>query len=347
MNSVTMMANVVGVIVVIFVAIAFITLAIFYLKAQKKLITHGLEDDAIRTDVRAMLEKSKEEYSTFPQAQDYFARKKKRETVLQRVMWGVCIAFCLAVVVFLIFSGAVGGNRHIWLGDRAVLTIQTGSMASVNPGNTYLTESDQRIEQYSLITISKKQEYIDKIQVGDIVAFSMESEGEQITVIHRLIEIGENASGAPVYTFRGDANPSSMAGEFQIGKERIVGVFATADFQGTKNVALGHFISYIRSSVGVSTTVMALGVLILYMLLNDGVEKLYLERFDRFQWEILEQTLPAQEEIIAQEATTEAPVQQIPTEQAPEEQTPEEQTPEEQTPENTGEEDASAEESGL
>lgn len=121
-----------------------------------------------------------------------------------------------------------------------------------------------------------------------------------------------------------------------------MGVFATADFQGTKNVALGHFISYIRSSVGVSTTVMALGVLILYMLLNDGVEKLYLERFDRFQWEILEQTLPAQEEIIAQEATTEEPVQQIPTEQAPEEQ-----TPEEQTPENTAEEDASAEESGL
>lgn len=299
MNSVTIMADVVGIIVVIFVAAAFITLAMFYFKAQKKLVANGLEDDSIRSDVRAALEKSGDKYRTFSQAQEYFARKKKEDKILQGVLWGVCIAFCLAVAVFLIFSGAVGGNQHIWLGDKAMLTIQTGSMASVHQNNTYLSESDQRIEQYALITISKKQEYIDGIQVGDIVAFSMESEGEQITVIHRLIEIGENASGEPVYTFRGDANPSSMAGEFQIGKERIIGVYSTGDFRGTKNVALGHVISYLRSVVGISTSLIAVGFMVLYMLLYNGVDKLYQERFERFRWEILEQTLPATDQIPA------------------------------------------------
>lgn len=299
MNSVTIMANVVGIIVVIFVATAFITLAMFYFKAQKKLMAHGLEDDSIRSDVRAALEKSGDKYSTFSQARDYFARKKKEDKILQGVLWGVCIGFCVVVVAFLIFSGAVGGNRHIWLGDKAVLTIQTESMASVHQNNTYLSDSDQRIEQYALITISKKQEYIDNIQVGDIVAFSMESEGKQITVIHRLVEIGENQSGEPVYTFRGDANPSSMTGEFRIGKERIIGVFATADFRGVKNVPVGYFVSYLRSAVGIATTAIALGFLILYMFLYNGVDKLYLERFERFRWEILEQTLPATDQIPA------------------------------------------------
>lgn len=297
MNSVTIMANVVGIIVVIFVATAFITLAMFYFKAQKKLMAHGLEDDSIRSDVRAALEKSGDKYSTFSQAQAYFNRQKKQDALIQRITGIACVALCVIVVGFLVFSGAVGGNRHIWLGDKAVLTIQTESMASVHQNNTYLSDSDQRIEQYALITISKKQEYIDNIQVGDIVAFSMESEGEQITVIHRLVEIGENQSGEPVYTFRGDANPSSMAGEFRIGKERIIGVFATADFRGVKNVPVGYFVSYLRSAVGIATTAIALGFLILYMFLYNGVDKLYLERFERFRWEILEQTLPATGEV--------------------------------------------------
>lgn len=305
MNSVTIMANVVGIIVVIFVATAFITLAMFYFKAQKKLMDNGLEDEAIRSDVRAALEKSEDQYRTFSQAQDYFARKKKEEKILQRALCGLCIGFCVVVGVFLIFSGAVGGNRHIWLGDKALLTIQSESMASVHQNNSYLGDSDQRIEKYSLIAISRKQEYIDNIQVGDIVAFSMESEGKQITVIHRLIEIGENQSGEPVYTFRGDANPSSMAGEFQIGKERIIGVFATADFRGVKNVPLGYFISYLHSVVGIITSLIAIILLAVYTLLYNGVDKLYLERFDRFQWEILEQTLPATEEAVDTSETAE------------------------------------------
>lgn len=293
MNSVTMMANVVGVIVVIFVATAFITLAIFYLKAQKKLISNGLEDEDIRRDVQAQLDKTRQNYATLGQAKAYFAREEKRQTHLHRLSWAVCVALCALVVGILSFSNVLGGNCHVWLGNKAMLTIQTSSMASVNQSNTYLTENDQRIEQYSFITISRDPSHIDGIRVGDIVAFTMESEGKTLTVVHRLIEIGENSSGDPVYTFRGDANPSSMAGEFQIGKERIVGVFQTKDYQGVKNVALGCFICYLQSSMGITMVAMAFVLMLIYQFLSEGANKVYALRFEQLKWETLAKMLPA------------------------------------------------------
>lgn len=286
MNSITMMANIVCFIVVFFVAFSFITLAILYFKAQKTLLNNGMEDKAIREQVNSELLKYRKNYNSVSEAERYFERKKKTEKNVRRAVGAVFFVVYLFVFGIIIFSNLMSDSRHIFIGDIAMLTVKTSSMATADKSNTYLfdfygnADPNDRIEQYSFITLSRNQKHISSLAVGDIAAFTMTDteSGKEMTVIHRIVDISTDG-GNVLYTFRGDANQRSMNEETDIGTDKIVGVFRSDNYNGFKNVFLGHFICYLQSSTGIAMVVIALLLMLIFMRLSDNSDKLYSERY--------------------------------------------------------------------
>lgn len=294
-NSMTMMANVVGFIVVIFVAAAFITLAIFYWNAQKKLIQNGLEDGAIRAEVEKELSTLRKHCHTRTEAEHYLVKKKKQGVILRVVMWSGVGLLLVAVLLLLIFSRTTSGGGHVWLGKKTYLTIQTESMSTANKVNTYLFDEAgiaygrDRIPRHALISLSRDQKLIDGLQPGDVAAFVMTDEdGREITVVHRLVGVEQDEEGRLRYTFRGDANPASMAGEYQITKDRIIGVYATPDWQGTQNLPMGYFVTYLRSATGIAMTTVAMLLMLVFLLLSDRMDAVYREKYAAMKREMLQ-----------------------------------------------------------
>lgn len=291
MNSITVMANVVSIVVVIFVAVAFITLTIFYFNAQKKIIANRLEDDVIRKEVRERIIKNRKHYSSVEEAERYFAKKEKHQALYRRAAYMIFIIMYIVFFGMIIFSNLISESRHIWFGDVAMLTIKTDSMATAYKSNEYLfnengeTDENDRIPQFCFITISKKEGYKNSLQVGDIAAFTMDNgDGEtEITVVHRIIDIETDKNGDPIFTFRGDANPKSMSGEYAVSGDRIVGVFETDGFSGVKNHFLGHFISYLQSGTGIAMITIALLLIFIYSVLSDKLDKVYDGKYAELQ----------------------------------------------------------------
>lgn len=278
---------IVGVIVILFFAIAFISLAIFFFNAKKKIIIHNIDNNEIEKEIEKELVKHFKNKKTKENIIEYYEKRKKKNKILGKIGTSVVVFLYGFVLILIGFSiSAKKNNQQIWFGNQAMLIIQTDSMSQVYKGNTYLSDdnklgNENRIQQYSFITISREQKYIDNIKPFDIVAFKMKSSDEKsdITVVHRLIEITYDGNGASLYTFRGDANPKSMAGEFQISKDRIVGVFETDGFKGQKNLAFGYLISYLQSNIGIIISVIALLLVLIYSILVDKLFSIYDQKY--------------------------------------------------------------------
>lgn len=286
MDRLICMANIVGVCVVAFAATAFLALAIFYFKANKKVLYSGLDDDVLRKEADRWVAKNRKHYDTVHDGLLRFEHEQRRAKRDRNVVWYVCVLFCVVLFGSILCFNVMTNERHVWLGDTTFLTIETSSMSTANKTNGYLfdengkADEDDRLLQYTLITISRKPARLAAIQVGDVVAFTMKSEkGEEITVVHRLIQINQDATGAPLYTFRGDANPASMAGELGVSQDRIVGVYNSGNYHGFESVFLGHFITFLRSTAGRMTSAIAFLVLVLFLSLSDKNDKVFEERY--------------------------------------------------------------------
>lgn len=302
MSSVAIFASIIGVVVVMFVAVAYISLTLFFFEAQKKLVENSLEDDEVKGSVRRELSKHKEgRCKSRYLAWKHLSQKNKDCEIMSALAGTLICVVCVLIGAFVGFSNAVDGDDgHIWIGDTAGVTIKTQSMQTANITNAYLKDEngklndDDRIPQYSFITISKKQKYIDEIGLYDVVAFKMPSDDgkSEITVIHRLINIEYDESGNPLYTFRGDANPSSMAGELKIGRDRIVGVFKTQNYNGAKCVVFGWFVSYLQSSFGIMMLTIAVMLMIICGTLLDRLGTVYKDRRKELTCGILHEEVP-------------------------------------------------------
>lgn len=279
---------IVGIVVILLFAIAFITLAIFFFNAKKKTILHHIEDEEIQLEIEEDLKKIAKKNQSNENIIAHYSKKQKKSKVLSKILTGILTTLYIAVVALIGFSVSVKkNNQQMWFGNTAMLVIETDSMSQVYKGNTYLQEygkmgDENRIAQYSFITITKERKYIDNIQPFDVVAFQMLSSDNKtyLTIVHRLIEITYDENGEPLYTFRGDANSRSMAGEFQIRKDKIVGVFETEGFKGTKNLALGYTICYLQSNIGMIILVIAFMLMLIYSILVEKLFSVYDQRYN-------------------------------------------------------------------
>lgn len=278
---------IISICVIAFFALAFIILAVFYFKTKKKCILNKIDDDEIEKEIKEDIAKLNKKNINNVSLSELFKRKKEKSTLLSRTFNTVLSIFYLTVLFLLgTFAFVKSQNQQMWFGDSSFLVIETGSMATANSKNDYLKDEngnfndEDRISQFSFITINRKNKYIDELKPLDIVAFNMYSpeEKKNIIVIHRLINISYN-DGKQLYTFRGDANQSSMVGEINVTRDKIIGVFETTNYKGTKSFGFGYFVYYLQSSFGMIIILIAFVLLFIYAMLYDNIFEIYDKRY--------------------------------------------------------------------
>ena len=274
-------------IIIIFFAIAFIGLAILYFNSRKKIILHSIDDEEILNDVNNELTSLRKKNKKNIKLKDFYI-KRKRNSKIARIIYDTCISvFFLGLLFGVGFSFIYTSSNMVWFGDKSSMIIETTSMSSAYKSNTYLfdeknneLEKYERIQKYALITISKNQSYIDELKEYDVAAFKMMQDNEEITVVHRLIKIEiDESTNTTLYTFRGDANPSSLVNETKITKDKIVGVLHTTSYHGFNNAFVGYLIKYLKSNIGIILVVVGVMLLFIYTILFDKVVKIHDERF--------------------------------------------------------------------
>lgn len=275
----TTLVYVICFLVIALFAFAFIGISSLYFKEKKKLYINGLEDEQVSKEVSSDYEKLIAKYGDANGVKSHLNNKKKKSKHIFNIysfflflIYGVSLAFvCFAV------SSKIN-NQELFVGNETMLVIRTSSMEKSNYRNAYLEENglsdnENRISQYSLITIKKVD--IDSISPYKVYAFKMEGEekGKEITIVHRLIDVSSK-DGEKLFTFRGDSNPSSMAGEINVSFDKIVG-----EWTGFKNLGLGMFISYLQSGIGIISLLIVFLLLIIYSILYEKLTKEYEKRY--------------------------------------------------------------------
>lgn len=287
-NNLKTFASIIGILEVIFFAIVIITLATFFYEAKKVNIINALEDDNIKSKIKIDIDKYNKINNKNFTFEEYIATQSKKNKISNKISLLITFFLSIIVVIIIVFSNIVKyRGQQFWIGEKAMLVIQSESMATVHKNNTYLLDEkgksnfEDRIPKYSLITITNNADSIENIQQYDVVAFKMflDSEESYITVVHRVIEIDYDEEGNKLYTFRGDANPNSMVGEFKVKREMIVGVYKSKTFTGYKSVPLGCFICYLQSSLGYVILIIATILVLIYFTLMDKLMKTYNERY--------------------------------------------------------------------
>ena len=158
----------------------------------------------------------------------------------------------LDVFFIVIFLGILGFNIYskvtnslYSISGTTYITIATGSMATKNEENTYLTMNslDNQIKQFSLIELDKVED-TSNLKVYGIYAYK--NEDNQL-IVHRIIK-SEVIDNEVYYTFRGDANPKSDY--FLVNAKDVL-----YEYSGYQNVPLGYFLSFLGSIVGITALI--------------------------------------------------------------------------------------------
>lgn len=269
-------------VVVVLFAVAFIGISALYFNSKKRLYVAKVEDPKIEVIVKKDLKHLQKKYGEPKAIALGINKKKKREKKASNILSGFLIAFyvvLLGLVAFAAIEQQAGGQ--LFMGDTAMLVIHTESMEEVYRSNQVelsnhnLLGEENRIERYSFVTL-KKVTSEDELVPYKVYAFKMDSkeEGKTITIVHRLLDITEK-DGKKAFTFRGDANPSSMTGEIAIGFDQVIG-----EWTGYKNLTLGMFIIYLQSGIGIITLLTAFMLLIIYSILYTKSTDQYEIRYE-------------------------------------------------------------------
>ncbi len=279
--SAIQLTYVVCIIVIILFAIAFIGIAALFANAKKLLYVNRLEDDKIQKNVDKRYVKLVKKKKNGEEVLDTYQREMKTSKGFSH-FWTVFLSILYIGLIGLTVYGAISrtNGNQLFIGNQAAVIIETASMSEAYSGNTYLKENDlldekNRISQNSLITL-KKVESEDDLQLMKVYAFKMESaeKGRMITIVHRLINIGIGTDGHKRFTFRGDSNSSTMVGETALAFDSIVG-----EWTGYKNATLGYFVTYLQSSIGIITLVVAFLLLIIYSIVYSKMTEKYNIRY--------------------------------------------------------------------
>lgn len=200
-------------------------------------------------------------------------KKSKKWQRVSNVFFGILYALLIIVFGMALIFNVTG--QQVFIGNTALVAIYTGSMETVNDKNTYiqeqgLTDSSNRIIQYSLIGLDKVQGE-DEMELYKIYGFKNE---EGTLIVHRLIRIYTNEdTGVTYYTFRGDANSDSLSYELVVTFDQIVGTY-----NGFQSYGLGVAIIYLQSGIGLIAIFAAIIFLASYQTSEHFIEKAYDER---------------------------------------------------------------------
>ena len=193
-------------------------------------------------------------------------RRNKKFQIIYNIFFGILYA----VLVF-IFGFALGfrlGGEQLFFGNTTLMTIQTGSMETINKENKYIFENNltDQIEQFSLIGIDKVAQ--EDIELYDILAYQSES-GD--IIVHRVTRIYTSLdTNITYYTLKGDANTSSSAEELTLTYDKVIG-----RYNGFQNYGLGVTLTYLQSNIGLVAIAAAAIFLITYNVTESLIDKAY------------------------------------------------------------------------
>ena len=175
----------------------------------------------------------------------YFYKKNKNKYIkgLRIFLDVFFIVIFLGILGFNIYSKVT--NSLYSINGTTYITIATGSMATKNEENTYLTMNslDNQIKQFSLIGLNKVEDS-SNLKVYGIYAYK--NKDNQL-IVHRIIK-SEVIDNEVYYTFRGDANPKSDY--FLVNAKDVL-----YEYNGYQNVPLGYFLSFLGSIVGITALI--------------------------------------------------------------------------------------------
>lgn len=285
-------------IVIICFSIVYIRLFYITYKSRGTCLKRGYYDDEIKKDIKndedSYLKKHKNNNKTYATYyNEKYNKKKKKNKIISGIVDGfeiLIILSCLTLFIYLSFNSGVN-----FVNGSGLLLIETGSMSEVNDYNSYLKDEkngsykyiDTRIGQYDLIGVNKFDESED-LTLYDIVAFKMDDE----IIVHRLIDINE-VDGEKKYTFRGDANNSSLADEINVSEDKIIGIY-----NGFKSTFLGYFTVFIKSGVGTVSIFATFLCIMVYMYFYDKNMKVYNEKYLTFLNEMDDSRTQENEEVL-------------------------------------------------
>lgn len=271
LDGITIGIYVVCLIVIFCFGFAFLFLSFCYFKSKKKLYSNGLEDESIKKEIEKdypKLIKKKKNKSI-----SEYIKSKEKVTKSSFLIYDTALSLIYVLAIALICFGLRSSfsNEQFFVFDNAMMIIETSSMETISPNNTYIKENNlqddkYRINHYSFITISKVDP--SQMKLYDVYAFKMHDfeSKKDITIVHRLVEIKEK-NGETVYTFRGDSNSSSLLLEKEVPFSKIIG-----KYNGYQNEFLGYLIVYLRSSIGIITVTTSFLLLLIYSSLNTKLE---------------------------------------------------------------------------
>lgn len=257
----------ISILVILSMAATFSLLFVLYCRNKKRLILLGDEDEKLKKEILDGFLKYKMK-TPEGNLNQYIERKNRMDRIYKMtmdVLCGVVSVFLLAVAITGIVFRSLG--KQFFIGNTTYMTIETGSMSFKNTANQYYESlPDNQIEQYAFIGIKKVKE--EDIKQFDVVAFK--SDG--VIYVHRVIQIAE-VDGKILYTMQGDANSGSFAFESGIPFENILG-----RYNGYHNVALGVFLTYMQSEIGIISILFAMALILVMDFSSTYLLKSYNKR---------------------------------------------------------------------
>ena len=193
-------------------------------------------------------------------------RRNKKFQIIYNIFFG--ILYAVLVVIFGFALGFRLGGEQLFFGNTTLMTIQTGSMETINNENKHIFENNltDQIEQFSLIGIDKVAQ--EDIELYDILAYQSES-GD--IIVHRVTRIYTSSdTNITYYTLKGDANTSSSAEELTLTYDKVIG-----RYNGFQNYGLGVTLTYLQSNIGLVAIAAAAIFLITYNVTESLIDKAY------------------------------------------------------------------------
>ena len=257
----------VSITIITIVVVAILTAVIFglawlgyvsCLKALKLEISQGKHDNEIRNEY-------------------IYADKRKQITIKIISYTLTCILLIVLLSLFITGLSYKALGENLTINNKTILVIKSGSMSE------YYDED-----------ISKKYEdlgYSDNLQfnIGDMCVFEKTNAEEPLIlgevygykyknmiITHRLIGTYTNDAGEIFYIFRGDNNPSRD--QILVPTNNII-----YHYTGSKIKAIGAFVLYAQSYLGIWSLVCLIGIIISSDIVLHKVQKLCKERAEELR----------------------------------------------------------------
>ena len=211
------------------------------------------------------------DYESLTKEKDRVQIKRNKKGVIKGIEIAVNVIlsiFILTAIGFTIYTRISHNTVTTIPGSNdAYVTVETGSMSYKNKDNTYLEENNlnNQIKTFSLVKLEKLSSD-SEISIYDVCAYRDKNKD---LIIHRVVDI-ISVDGVDYYLFRGDANKTSD--QYYLTREEII-----YRYNGVHYDAVGRFISYIKSPVGIAAVGYAFIALLALEILEDKKEKFVLE----------------------------------------------------------------------